>query len=88
MLSIKRKSYDWQAYKTTTACNEHMLVNQLACDVTFLCGESERKISAHKYILISRSCIFNEMLSTEGTVLANPVLLPDVTIDTFRVVLK
>ncbi len=58
---------DWQMEKSVLECNRHMLENQLECDVkfTFLPPEGSRftyiqdpSISAHKYMLISRSPVF------------------------------
>ena len=63
---------DWQLNKTMLESNKYMLENQLECDVTFTflppegCTTSQTNppsISAHKYMLISRSPVFYAMLA-------------------------
>ena len=56
---------DWQSGKWLADCNMHMLVNQIACDVTFRFDGTSEVIPAHKYVLISRSCVFYHILSDE-----------------------
>lgn len=54
--------YDWQANKTLSECNRHMLNNEIAFDVYFLVGENRQVVGAHRYVLVSRSCVFYAML--------------------------
>ena len=65
---------DWQQNKSVLQCNKYMFENQIHCDVTFTfktkdsrstlrhreTGTPQRPnfISAHKYVLISRSPAF------------------------------
>ena len=52
---------DWQAGRTMVDCNKFMLQNQVNCDVTFLLGLKREAITAHKYMLISRSSVFQSI---------------------------
>ena len=65
---------DWQQNKSVLQCNKYMFENQIHCDITFTfknkdsrgtirrpeTGTSQRPnfVSAHKYVLISRSPAF------------------------------
>ena len=53
---------DWQNVDDISKTNMMMLDKQLACDVYFLIGEEPRKQGAHKFILISRSPVFEAMI--------------------------
>lgn len=62
---IQRPSnQDWRTGKNAAQCNRYMLEHQLYCDVKFMVGSGDEKqlFSAHKYILISRSEVFEAML--------------------------
>jgi hypothetical protein len=66
MLKLNSKmaeSLTWQENKSLAECNEYMLKNQLATDVTFCVHNSKKKrvFKAHKYVLISRSAVFYKM---------------------------
>lgn len=50
---------DWRTGKNFSERYMHMFENQIGCDVTFSLGE--RTIDAHKFILISRSAVFEAM---------------------------
>ncbi|XP_067655204.1 BTB/POZ domain-containing protein 6-like [Haliotis asinina] len=54
---------NWQGGKTLAECNLHMLEAEDSCDVTFRVGSSGHEIKAHRYVLISRSCVFHAMFS-------------------------
>ena len=80
---------DWQSGKSIPDINRHMLENQLECDVSFLVGEEKKKISAHKYVLVSRSSVFYAMLC--GPLSGNdeePIVIPDIDSATFTKMLK
>lgn len=51
---------DWRAGKSWAERYMYMFENHLGCDVTFSLGE-EKKIAAHKFILISKSAVFEAM---------------------------
>lgn len=76
---------DWQANKTLAETNRYMWENKIECDVTFHVGDRGVKISAHRYILISRSGMFYTMfrgsLPVDST---KPIHVPDVQPDIFK----
>lgn len=82
-------SYDWQANKSLGECNKYMLTNQIGCDVGFLVGDDSEVVFAHKFILISRSCVFYAMLHglmAEQT--DKYITVPDIEKDTFKLMLE
>ena len=57
----------WQAERTVLECNRYMLENEVATDVCFEIGSPDGvvvSIKAHKYMLISRSPVFEAMFSS------------------------
>lgn len=76
-------SLDWRTGKTVVQCNRHMLENELHCDVTFIVGEGRRRIPAHKYILISRSEVFEAMLVGLLHEHSREIEIPDVSPSAF-----
>ncbi|XP_048245796.1 BTB/POZ domain-containing protein 6-like [Haliotis rufescens] len=52
---------NWQAGKTVTECNLRMLDTEDFCDVTFRVGSEKQVVRAHRYVLVSRSCVFHAM---------------------------
>ncbi|XP_052073373.1 BTB/POZ domain-containing protein 6-like isoform X1 [Mytilus californianus] len=81
--------YDWQATKCLAECNKHMLANQIACDVGFLVGDEQELVMAHKYVMISRSCVFYAML--HGLMAENAdeyISIPDIDKETFKQMLE
>ena len=89
LTEIMSPPYDWQANKSIAECNKHMLVSQIACDVGFLVGDDQDLIMAHKYILISRSCVFYAML--QGLMAENAdeyIAIPDIEKETFKQMLE
>ncbi|XP_052272504.1 BTB/POZ domain-containing protein 3-like isoform X1 [Dreissena polymorpha] len=71
---------DWQSARTTVVgCNKYMLDNQLHCDVTFRrVGRGRTPIKAHSYVLMSRSCVFYDMLTMESADEHRDIETPDV----------
>ncbi|XP_046584869.1 BTB/POZ domain-containing protein 3-like [Haliotis rubra] len=53
---------DWQSGKDFSETNLHMLETESLTDLSFRVGEERETVKAHKYILVSRSCVFNRML--------------------------
>ncbi|XP_071118012.1 BTB/POZ domain-containing protein 6-like [Haliotis cracherodii] len=53
---------NWQSGKSLAECNLHMLTSEDSCDVDFRVGKEEKLVRAHRYILMSRSCVFHAML--------------------------
>ncbi|XP_061166407.1 BTB/POZ domain-containing protein 6-like [Saccostrea echinata] len=81
--------YDWQARKTLAECNRHMLTNEIAFDVYFLVGEKRQVVGAHRYVLVSRSCVFYAMLI--GPMAAKTdekIAIPDIECDIFQHMLE
>lgn len=88
---IPRPGYrDWRHGKNTAQCNRYMLDNQLHCDITFMVGSGDEKqqILAHKYILISRSEVFEAMLVGPLHEHSNQIDIPDVNPAAFRKLLE
>ncbi|XP_048242571.1 BTB/POZ domain-containing protein 6-like [Haliotis rufescens] len=54
---------NWQAGKTLAQCNLRMFDAEELCDVTFRVGSTGHVIKAHRYVLISRSCVFHAMFT-------------------------
>lgn len=81
--------YDWQANKTLGECNRHMLIKEIAFDVFFLVGESRQMVGAHRYVLVSRSCVFYAMLigPMAGKV-DEKIAIPDIENDVFQHMLE
>ncbi|XP_067660674.1 BTB/POZ domain-containing protein 6-like [Haliotis asinina] len=78
---------DWQAGKTVTECNRRMLETEEFSDVTFLLGSQKHVVRAHRYVLVSRSCVFNAMfcgpLAEKGD-----ITIPDIEADIFTQFLR
>ncbi|XP_046331109.2 BTB/POZ domain-containing protein 6-like [Haliotis rufescens] len=53
---------NWQSGKSLAQCNLHMLTSEDSCDVDFRVGKEEKLVRAHRYVLMSRSCVFHTML--------------------------
>lgn len=79
---------DWQAGKSVIECNKYMFLNQLYCDVTFRVGEEEavKEIKAHKYVLASRSNVFEAMLF--GSLSETVIRIPDIESGIFVAMLR
>ncbi|XP_071180603.1 BTB/POZ domain-containing protein 6-like [Mytilus edulis] len=72
----------WQIGKSVLERNEHMLTNQVMCDVTFIVGQDKSPIKAHKYMLASSSPVFFNMFN--GAVAEKgDVRIPDIKADVF-----
>ena len=84
----------WQANRTLVQCNRQMLRCHIACDVTFSVGQTEEtaeEISAHKYMLMSRSPVFYAMFCGQMSEAASDngtIRVPDVEPDAFRHMLE
>ncbi|KAL3858829.1 hypothetical protein ACJMK2_009081 [Sinanodonta woodiana] len=64
-----------------------MFENHVACDVTFFLGKQRQEVTAHKYVLISRSSVFYAMLCglLQET---GPINIPDIEPDVFKQLLR
>ncbi|XP_071096703.1 BTB/POZ domain-containing protein 6-like isoform X2 [Haliotis cracherodii] len=78
---------NWQSGKTVTECNLRMLDTEDFCDVTFLLGSEKQVVRAHRYVLVSRSCVFHAMfcgpLAEKGE-----VTITDIAADIFKEFLR
>ncbi|XP_046547331.1 BTB/POZ domain-containing protein 6-like [Haliotis rubra] len=78
---------NWQARKTVTQCNLRMLETEDFSDVTFRVGSQQQVARAHRYVLVSRSCVFHAMfcgpLAEKGE-----VTIPDIEADIFKEFLR
>ncbi|XP_048245037.1 BTB/POZ domain-containing protein 6-like [Haliotis rufescens] len=78
---------NWQAGKTVTECNLRMLNTEDLSDVTFRVGSEKQVVRAHRYVLVSRSCVFHAMfcgpLAEKGE-----VTIPDIEADIFKEFLR
>ena len=79
---------DWQLNKGALACHRYMLENEKYCDVTFTFPEESRGISAHKYVLISRSPVFEAMFTGPARDESGKVDIVDINKDCFKEMLK
>ncbi|XP_048245032.1 BTB/POZ domain-containing protein 6-like isoform X6 [Haliotis rufescens] len=78
---------NWQAGKTVTECNLHMLNTEDLSDVTFRVGSEKQVFRAHRYVLVSCSCVFHAMfcgpLAETGE-----VTITDIEADIFKEFLR
>ncbi|XP_048245031.1 BTB/POZ domain-containing protein 6-like isoform X5 [Haliotis rufescens] len=78
---------NWQGGKTVTECNLRMLNTEDLSDVTFRVGSEKQVVRAHRYVLVSRSCVFHAMfcgpLAEKGE-----VTIPDIEADIFKEFLR
>ncbi len=83
---------DWQLNKSIVECNKYMLENQQHCDITFTFGVNregkEEALSAHKYVLICRSPVFEAMLMGPARMETNVIAIEDIDKDSFMEVLR
>lgn len=79
---------DWQAEKSVTECNKYMFLNQLYCDVTFRVGMARVEIKAHKYVLASRSNVFEIMLFGSLWETSDVIDVPDIEAEIFGTILR
>ncbi|KAK3092755.1 hypothetical protein FSP39_006909 [Pinctada imbricata] len=78
---------DWQCDKTLQECMASMLDKEIMCDVTFLMGEEGHEVNAHKYVLVSRSPVFQAML--DGAMAERgKIKITDIDKDTFQVFIR
>ena len=75
---------NWQNNKSLIDANLHMLKNEVACDVTFIVGDNNEEIRAHKYMMMSRSPVMMKLLSKHFADTDVVVDIPDVKPSTFR----
>ena len=81
-------NHDWQGGKKVLVCNKYMLNNQLYCDVKFQVGKAARLISAHKYVLASRSSVFAAMFYGGLPEISDVIVVSDIEPEIFDTLLR
>ncbi len=92
----KGSAQDWQIGKTVLECNKYMFENSIDCDITFSFSSQYHQetskepdmISAHKYVLISRSPVFYAMLCGPARDESSCITIKDINAESFREVLR
>ncbi|KAL5017742.1 hypothetical protein ScPMuIL_005173 [Solemya velum] len=79
---------DWQDGKCLAECSRYMLEQQIGCDIVFLVGENRQQIRAHKFILISRSPVFQAMFCGPLAETQSAIPIPDIEPETFQLLLS
>lgn len=79
---------DWQSCRNIQYCNKHMWTSQIACDIDFLVGENKERLSAHKYVLVSRSCVFFSMFCGPLAETQREITLPDIEPPVFKALVE
>ena len=87
---------DWQIGKNVLECNKYMFENSIQCDVTFTFQPSDKikksmgghLLSAHKYVLISRSPVFYAMFCGPAKDESGLVTIEDIDIASFTEILR
>lgn len=91
-MAVQNREVDWQVNRSVLECNRYMWEKKIATDVEFEVGttaEQIKNISAHKYVLMSRSPVFEAMFN--GGLSKNTgdlVQITDVDSDAFNETLK
>ncbi|KAL5011635.1 hypothetical protein ScPMuIL_010186 [Solemya velum] len=88
MPTIPLVKSDWQTGKTLSECIQLMLEHEIACDVTFLLGETKQEVRAHKFILISRSPVFSAMFCGPMAETQEQITMPDIAPEVFKILLR
>ena len=79
---------DWQSGKTFPETNLNMLESGILCDVIFKTGGNEADVKAHKFILVSRSQVFHAMFCGPLAESDEPISVPDIEEDIFKLLLR
>ncbi|KAL5016964.1 hypothetical protein ScPMuIL_006553 [Solemya velum] len=88
MPTIPPAESDWQTGKTLSECTQFMLEHEIACDVTFLLGETKQEVLAHKFMLISRSPVFSAMFCGPMAETQEQIIVPDIEPEVFKLLLR
>ena len=87
--------FEWQMGKSVVECNQYMFEHEIATDVIFEVGHSDGTVGtvrAHKYMLISRSAVFEAMfcsgLAETHASSDTKILITDVDVGIFREMLR
>ena len=76
-------------YASFAECNHRMLKSGLLSDVTFEAGIPSVPLQAHRYVLVSRSPVFEAMFCGPMKVDSGAkVIVEDIEVDIFRSLLR
>ena len=89
MAELLETAEDWQSGRSLVDCNKFMLRHEINCDVTFILGQKKIPVKAHKYVLISRSSVFQSIFcgSISGAKDSDVIPVSDIDVDTFKALL-
>ena len=84
---------DWQHGKKVLDCNKYMFENSIECDINFTFPSSDGHkeapfLSAHKYVLMSRSPVFFAMLAGPARDESGWISIEDINVESFREMLR
>ncbi|XP_062586828.1 BTB/POZ domain-containing protein 6-like [Saccostrea cucullata] len=82
-----KTSKNWRSGLSVADCNRYMLENEIHCDVLFRVGKEEKLVRAHKYVLASRSPVFDAMFYGDLAE-AKEIKIPDIEPPSFDVLLR
>ncbi|KAL5018964.1 hypothetical protein ScPMuIL_004686 [Solemya velum] len=88
MTTAGKACREWRSGKSFSECSKYMFEHQIAFDVTFLVGEYRQEIQAHKFVLISRSLVFETMLCGPLAETYEAIPVPDIEPDAFKTMLR
>ena len=90
-----RGEFGWQSHKTLAECMCYMLHNEIATDVCFEVGPPDGaivNIRAHKYMLLSRSPVFEALFSSELSETKSEsevkIRIVDISAEVFKLLLR
>ncbi|XP_056002856.1 BTB/POZ domain-containing protein 1-like isoform X2 [Ostrea edulis] len=86
-MSLVENSKNWRSGLSLAECNRYMLTHQIHCDVTFKVGKEGKLVRAHKYVLSSRSPVFDAMLYGDLSE-SDDIIVPDIEQSSFDALLR
>ncbi|XP_056002859.1 BTB/POZ domain-containing protein 3-like isoform X2 [Ostrea edulis] len=86
-MSLAENSNNWRSGLSLAECNRYMLTHQIHCDVTFRVGKEGKLVRAHKYVLSSRSPVFDAMLYGDLAE-SDDIIVPDIEPSSFDALLR
>ncbi|XP_048749896.2 BTB/POZ domain-containing protein 2-like [Ostrea edulis] len=86
-MSLAENSNNWRSGLNLAECNRYMLTHQIHCDVTFRVGKEGKLVRAHKYVLSSRSPVFDAMLYGDLAE-SYDIIVPDIEPSSFDALLR
>ena len=90
-MEVNRQNRGWQVQRSVLECNRHMLENKLVCDIKVVfpgTGTGRSEIPVHKYILVSRSPVFEAMLCGDYRETTSSIVITDIEPASFMELLR